>query len=163
MIESGEFSVIVTNGITEVDFDLGRDATVTFETGPALLDVTVNVRTSAGHETRFRTHRSRGLRRAMRQLQTTRQPPRCAFPRYAIACPAGSMPSQRSTPPALRTPPVPGSSGLASPCGPHAPPRSRAARSQAPHWAGPGRLPSLAPHFPPPIPRPLWPVPLFLV
>jgi hypothetical protein len=55
------------HGFEQVTAQLGENGVVRLESGPALLDVFVDVRVADGKSTRFLTHRSLGLRRAIRQ------------------------------------------------------------------------------------------------
>ena len=55
------------HGFEQVTAQLGESGGVRLESGPALLDVFVDVRVADGKSTRFLTHRSPGLRRAIRQ------------------------------------------------------------------------------------------------
>jgi len=55
------------HGLDQVTLQLADGAVVRLESGPALLDVFVDVRATGRESTRFLTHRSPGLRRAIRR------------------------------------------------------------------------------------------------
>jgi hypothetical protein len=56
------------HGASELSVQLARGTSVSFEAGPALLDILVTVHLADGEQTRFLTRRSPRLRRTIRQI-----------------------------------------------------------------------------------------------